>query len=167
MGTWSAAAFDNDAASELVCALHRSEGLCLLETLFEQADDVGSSLSESLALQVVAGCELLAGLTGERSYELDSHDQAAGWVDRQREQPSLDVLRKAARALMTVMNTFGEHPQLWPAVDIYREWRRYAHGLLLRLEIRTPAPSEFKLSSRTPSAPARVGRLFGVSRRTQ
>ena len=114
MGAWSHEPFGNDTAGDWSYGLLESSDLSAIEAAVEAVLEGGEEYLEvDPASEAIAAIEVLAKLIG-RGTQSDSYTRdVAAWVKSHSLTPSIELRRKAVRALDRITSANSELMELW------------------------------------------------------
>lgn len=136
MGSWGTGAFENDTACDWGYDLEGVDDLSLVEEAIDGALAQDDYLDADVGTCALAACEVLARLAG-RWGQRDAYTETVdAWVERHPVVPSLDLIKKALRALDRVLSPESELKRLWDDGDDAERWRSAVAELRTRVSPR-------------------------------
>jgi hypothetical protein len=130
MGTWGAAAFDNDAALDWLAELEASTTDAVLSEAFHDVINEAEYIEVDSAQCAIAAAEVVAAFKGAASEHLP--ESAANWVLGQIETIAFEPLLHLALEALERLQADSEAAELW-AEEGSGEWEREVQGLMERL----------------------------------
>jgi hypothetical protein len=115
MGIWSHEPFGNDDARDWSLKLEQSTGFELIESTLDTALIVKADeyLGNTVALEAIVAAETIARLKGHFGVRNGYSQSVDEWVARARVVPSLELCRKAYRALDRIVTGPTELLETW------------------------------------------------------
>ena len=136
MGAWSYESFGNDDACDWAAELVESDDFSPVEAALDRVLKVENEYLESPeASQAIAAVEVIARLQGNWGL-CDSYSEAIdAWVKRNKFSPSMELVRKAHRALDRIVSEPCELLDLWGETEDFAAWRVGIQELRSRVRI--------------------------------
>ena len=135
MGAWGHLAFDNDATNDWAYGLDKVHDLSLVESAFEQLEEVGAGyLDQDLACNALGACEVLARLLGNPGYTNAYTEKVDEWVASHKLRPTPELLKRAAAAIDRILADQSELRELWDESDDRDAWRKSVEDLRVRMQ---------------------------------
>ncbi len=137
MGAWGFRAFDNDTACDWAWELANVEDLSLVESAFDDVEDVGDDYLETdFAWIALAACEVLARLRGKPGYSNGYTKDVDSWVYARicahKLVPRSELLARASNVIDRILREPSAVCELCEGSD-GTEWRAAMENLRQRL----------------------------------
>ena len=134
MGAWGTGVFENDAACDFAADIAESGGLTLLEKTLDRVLAVGGNYLEAPdAEEALAAADIVACLKGSPGVQMAYTASLDEWLGSQRSAPSEEVVEKARRCIIRILDEPSEILELWGESDEFEAWKRSVEEVSKRL----------------------------------